>query len=229
VIAHHQHILRRRSNSLWLFGFAALLAGFLVTALVHLGHTQSLDDAIFGFIRELTGVSASKPNWVTEAYRDLTALGSVSVLGLAVICASVYLFALQRLKLGFLLIASALLANGFSSGLKLLMARARPDLGTDMVVHTFTASFPSGHALLSAAIILTIGGILAKATADRAGAYAIVGLALLLTFLIGLSRLILGVHWPSDVLAGWLFGTGWASLTLVVAGSIGASQRTASG
>jgi undecaprenyl-diphosphatase len=214
----------RTSRHLWMFGVAAMACGFLVTAVVYQGRSQVADEASFEFIRQFFGVTGIQPVWVTEAYRDLTALGSMSVLGLAVICTSAYLFALRRTRLGLLLIASSLLATAFSSALKMLVNRTRPVLEAGSSVPTFTASFPSGHALLSAAIILTIGGILASATEHRSGAYAIAILSVLLTLLVGLSRIVLGVHWPSDVLAGWLFGTAWACLTLAALRVLGRKQ-----
>jgi undecaprenyl-diphosphatase len=154
--------------------------------------------------------------WLWEAVRDITALGSTIVLTAAVAAAAGYLFAARRIQLALILLASALGATVFNTGLKWFIARARPEL-EDARVTTYTASFPSGHALLSVAIILTIGGILAFAARWRQERVIIIGAALCLGIAIGFSRILLGVHWPSDVMAGWLFGGAWASLTLWVA------------
>ena len=97
-----------------------------------------------------------------------------------------------------------------STLLKMGYNRPRPDLTT--MSEQFTASFPSGHAMLSAVTFLTLGALLARfAPTRRLQVYSITG-ALLLTLLVGSSRLYLGVHYPSDILAGWCLGSAWALL-----------------
>jgi undecaprenyl-diphosphatase len=104
-------------------------------------------------------------------------------------------------------------ATLFSNLVKFSVGRVRPQVVEHMVL-TVSASFPSGHALLSAAIILTIGGLVAFQARKPAERRVIAAAAFSLTFLVGLSRIWLGVHWPMDVLAGWMFGTSWAAMTL---------------
>jgi undecaprenyl-diphosphatase len=188
-----------------------------VTALVIAGVTIALDQNVLALFQGQDPASAlAGPAWLQEAGRDVTAMGSVSVLVLAVIATCLYLWSAGKARLSLLMLLSALSATIFSSVLKHLIDRARPPI-QHQGMQTFTASFPSGHSLMSAAIILSIGGLLAAAAPRRAERIVIMSCATLLMILVGLSRLYLGVHWPSDVLAGWLFGTAWACLTLSLA------------
>ena len=115
-----------------------------------------------------------------------------------------------------LLVVAVSLGTVLSSTLKLLVARPRPDLIAH-VVQVHTMSFPSGHATLSAVTYLTLGALLARVQPNRRLKAFLLGLALILTILVGASRVYLGVHWPSDVLAGWCVGAAWASLCWFVA------------
>lgn len=194
----------RRRLALVCFG-----AGALVLLAVRAGVTLSLDARLLDLLR----LAPQSPAWGLEAVRDLTALGSFTVLGLAVVATTSFLLAQGRAVLSLSFLASALGAAAFSTLLKHLVDRARPD-AAEALAATFTRSFPSGHALLSAAILLTIGGFLTLTVKQRAARRTIWLVAGLSAVLVGLSRLMLGVHWPSDVLAGWCFGLGWALATL---------------
>lgn len=151
-----------------------------------------------------------------EAIRDLTALGSFTVLGLAVLSACAFLGAAGRWPLAGLVLASSIGASLVSTLVKFGIARPRPDLGGP-VVATFTPSFPSGHAFLSTVVFLTIGGLIAMAARNRREKVVILATALFLALSIGASRVVLGVHWLTDVTAGWLLGLAWSGMVLLLA------------
>ena len=96
-----------------------------------------------------------------------------------------------------------------SFGLKLVFERPRPDLVAHLV-EVQTASFPSAHAMLSATTYLTLGALLARFEDRRRLKSYVLGVAIGLTVLVGISRIYLGVHWPTDVIAGWCAGAAWA-------------------
>lgn len=156
------------------------------------------------------------PPWVQEAVRDFTALGSVSVL--VFIVAAVVLYFLFSGRAGAALFVFVAVAGGqvLSSLLKLFIDRPRPDV-VPHIAEVFTLSFPSGHAMLSAVTYLTLGAMLGRVMPGRALKIYVMCLAVLLTVLVGLSRLYLGVHWPSDVLAGWCAGAAWAMFCWLLA------------
>lgn len=149
------------------------------------------------------------PAWFEEAARDFTALGSMGVLALVTAAACGYLVVIRR-GTSALLVALAIGGGTLvSTVLKSFFQRARPDL-VPHAMEVYTASFPSGHAMLSAVAYLTLGTMLMRLQDGwRAKAY-VLAVALLLTLLVGASRVYLGVHWPSDVLAGWALGAAWA-------------------
>jgi undecaprenyl-diphosphatase len=102
-----------------------------------------------------------------------------------------------------------------SQTMKWAYARPRPDL-VPHSAEVFTTSFPSGHSMMSAVVYLTLGALLARTQADRAAKVYVLAVAVLLTALVGASRVYLGVHWPTDVLAGWALGGLWALICLLV-------------
>jgi len=149
------------------------------------------------------------PRWFESVMRDVTALGSTVVLTIITLSLTGFLFVTGRKKLSVLLLLAVSLGTMLSNILKFIFARPRPDLVAH-VVQVHTMSFPSGHALVSAVTYLTIGALLAHDQSSfRVKAY-ILGVAILLSILVGISRVYLGVHYPTDVLAGWAFGGAWA-------------------
>ena len=142
--------------------------------------------------------------------RFLTALGEPTVLIAACVACALWLWRVGRARLGLALLLIALFGRGLSEVQKYWIARARPDLEPHLVV-VKTSSFPSGHAASSMIFYLALA--LALTAHLRWHRYAAAA-ALLLSFLIGLSRVMLGVHWPSDVIGGWAFGMLWVMLTL---------------
>jgi len=196
---------------------AALLGGFgLIADAVTDGDTLGLDNAVLMALRT-PGDPADPigPAWLGEAVRDITALGSFSVLGIIVVLVFAYLLLVGKHRTGWFMVFAVVGGTIISTVLKTLFDRPRPDLTG--VAEVFTASFPSGHATVSAVVFLTIGAMLAEASPERQLKRFFVGVAIALTLLVGVSRIYLGVHYPTDVLAGWSLGAAWALLCTTAA------------
>ncbi|MFL6754731.1 MAG: phosphatase PAP2 family protein [Sphingomicrobium sp.] len=142
--------------------------------------------------------------------RGLTALGEPTVLISACVACALWLWYAGRGRLGVVLLLIAMLGRGLSEAQKYWVARARPDLELHLVV-VKTQSFPSGHAASSMIFYLALAIALTSGTRWQRAAPAA---AVILSLLIGTSRVMLGVHWPSDVIGGWTFGMMWVLLTL---------------
>jgi undecaprenyl-diphosphatase len=149
------------------------------------------------------------PPWFEELVRDVTALGSIGVLALVVAASCGFLW-LQKNRMAVVYVVIAVLgALALSTALKSAYDRPRPDLAPHGA-RVMTASFPSGHSTMAAATYLTLGALLARYQAKWRLRIYLVVLAIVLAILVGLSRVYLSVHWPSDVLAGWTLGAAWA-------------------
>ncbi|RYE45302.1 MAG: phosphatase PAP2 family protein [Hyphomicrobiales bacterium] len=196
---------------------AALLGGFgLIADAVTDGDTLGLDNAVLMALRT-PGDPADPigPAWLEEAVRDITALGSFSVLGIIVVLVFAYLLLVGKHRTGWFMVFAVVGGTIISTVLKMLFDRPRPDFTG--VAEVFTASFPSGHATVSAVVFLTIGAMLAEASPERQLKRFFIGVAVALTLLVGVSRIYLGVHYPTDVLAGWSLGAAWALLCTTAA------------
>ena len=148
--------------------------------------------------------------------RDFTALGSSAVLTLIAAAVAVYLFLVRRAATALYVLAVIGGGQVLGSLLKLGVDRPRPELVSHLAAET-SLSFPSGHAMLSAVTYLTLALLAGRFVRSRAVRLYLLALGILVTFLVGASRLYLGVHWPSDVLAGWCAGFAWAMLCWLAA------------
>lgn len=151
------------------------------------------------------------PLWFEEMARDITALGGSAVLILLTAAVLGFLLLRRKRRTALFIALTVASAELVSTLLKLGFARPRPDL-VPHAAHVYTASFPSGHAMLSAAVYLTLGALLARIQDTAAVRTYLLLCALFMTVLVGTSRVYLGVHWPTDVLAGWAAGAAWAAL-----------------
>ena len=156
------------------------------------------------------------PLWFEEAMRDITGLGSTIVLVMVTAVTIFYLLLIGRWRTALLVLVTVGGGQILSSLLKLGIDRPRPDLVSHLA-EVQTLSFPSGHAMMSAVTYLTLGSMLAGIVPGRATKIYVLGVAVLITLMVGVSRIYLGVHWPSDVLAGWCAGFTWAMLCWLVA------------
>jgi undecaprenyl-diphosphatase len=201
-----------------IFVLAGGVLGFLGLAEeVGEGETAKFDHAVILAMRDPADLSDPVgPIWFEEGVRDVTALGGNFVLTFVTL--AVVGFLLLARKRGAALLVFASVAGGalLGTSLKLAFARPRPDL-VPHGVEVYTASFPSSHAMLSAVTYLTLGALLARFEAKRRVKIYLLSVSVLLTALIGVSRVYLGVHWPTDVLAGWAIGAAWAMAVWLVA------------
>jgi undecaprenyl-diphosphatase len=194
-----------------LFAIAVLLFlfGFIAHAVAG-GDPTALDRGVTLALR--SSVDPSRPvgpAWVQEAARDLTSLGSVLVVVITTGAVAGYLFLAHKPGTAWLMLLAVGGGIALNNLLKLVFARQRPSVITPSA-RVFTTSFPSGHATLSAVAYLTIGALLSRASPSAEVGLYFMLLAVLLTVLIGTSRIYLGVHYPTDVLAGWCIGAAWA-------------------
>ncbi|RDI62101.1 undecaprenyl-diphosphatase [Microvirga subterranea] len=214
--------LRLRLNELGpLLTLAAF--GFFAWAFMELadtvreGEIHALDSRLLLALRDPTNLANPiGPSWLEEAARDITGLGGYAVLSIITWGTWAYLMIVGKRGTALLVLVAVIGGTLLSSGLKLGFERPRPDL-VPHATRVYTASFPSGHAMMSAVTYLTLGALLARVETRRRARAFIVGLAVAMTLLVGMSRVYLGVHWPSDVLAGWSVGAAWASLCWFVA------------
>jgi undecaprenyl-diphosphatase len=216
------HLLRwlgrhERGTLILLLAAAAGIWGFFELADEVLeGETHHVDQALLLALRS-PGNPADPigPHWLEEMGRDFTALGGVGVQALitAAMAGSLWLAGKRRAAL------MVLLAIGGGITLSLLLKGAFDRPRPELVPHgsyTYTSSFPSGHSMTAAVTYLTLGALLMRLVPQKALKIYFFLLAVLLTLLVGLSRVYLGVHWPSDVLAGWTAGFIWALLCWTV-------------
>ena len=149
------------------------------------------------------------PAWLTQGMLDITALGGVTVLLLVTAFVAGFLIALRHWLTLTLVVAGTISGSLVVALVKGLVGRVRPNV-TDHLVQVYDASFPSGHAANSACVYLTLALLLLQITEGRGVRRYVLAATMLLVSAIGVSRVYLGVHWPSDVLAGWIFGSLWA-------------------
>lgn len=181
------------------------------------GQTQTFDDwAVRAFRRTDDPSTPIGPAWTREVGRDLSALGGLTVLVLLTIVVAGFLWIQGKSHAMWLLLASTFGGIGAMTWLKSIYQRARPDLVPHLTTAMLT-SFPSGHSMLSTTVFLTLGVLLSQFVGQPLlKAYCLL-VAVALTFLVGMSRVYLGVHYPTDVLAGWAAGLAWALICWLVA------------
>ena len=186
----------------------ALLAGEMIE-----GETRPFDMAL---VRAAQSLIIAHP-WVFEVMRDLSGLGSTVVLTIFVAITVGYL-ALISMRASALLVAASTISGALCvSGFKVAFGRVRPDTAYAELVAT-TLSFPSGHATMSAVVFLTLGALVASTRPLWIEKIYILCAAATMAMLVGISRIALGVHWATDVLGGWAFGSAWAIVWLFLAG-----------
>lgn len=179
---------------------------------VNEGATAAIDQQLLLALRN-PGDSSDPlgPPWVEEAMRDVTALGGGAILLLLTTSVVGYLIIQWRYRSATLVTLAVVGGALLSQLLKDAFGRPRPDLVAHGM-HVYSTSFPSGHSMSAAATYLTLAALMTRLQPRRRLQIYIMASALLVTGLVGVSRVYLGVHWPTDVLAGWTAGAVWAAL-----------------
>jgi undecaprenyl-diphosphatase len=164
------------------------------------------------------------PVWLQEFVTEITSLGGYPILVALVATVAGYLIVARKYGPALFVVLSTGLGTVVSQLLKLAYERPRPDLVDHLdVIHT--ASFPSGHATMSAIVYLTLAALIVRLVEETRVRVYVMSVAVLLSVAVGLSRIYLGVHWPSDVAAGWALGAAWASLSWLVVSALRAWRR----
>jgi len=201
-----------------LLAIAALgvLAFLSIADKVAEGEIAAADEWLFHLFRNASDPSAPLgPPWLAEAAAEITALGGYPVIVLAVLVVVGLLLVTRRYGPALYTVLSVGIGALASHVLKEVYERPRPTLVEHLdIVHT--ASFPSGHAMVGTVAYLTLAALVARFVADWRVRIYVVSVALFMAVLIGLTRVYLGVHWPSDVAAGWALGAAWASVAWLV-------------
>ena len=216
-----EYVARRDRSELTLLIGGLLLAilalgTFQLVGKVVEGDTQAFDERVLRALRDPADPSVPiGPRWLRVAALDITSLGGPTVIGLSVaaIVGFLLLQGMYRTAL-FVFIASG---GGWllNNALKAVFARPRPAI-VPHLHEVMSPSFPSGHAMTSAAVYLTLGALMMHISKGRVTKIYCMTIAMLATLLIGSTRVYLGVHYPTDVLAGWLIGMSWALMCWLV-------------
>lgn len=211
-LLHSVSTMEKATLAVVAFSAFAFYLFIVVADVVTEGDAGALDRGILLALRNPADTSDPLgPAWFEESMRDLTALGGTTVLSLITVLAIVFLLMTARRHAALMVAVSVLGGTLLSQGLKWGFDRARPDLVPHGMA-VYSQSFPSGHAMLSAVVYLTLGALLARTQARTRMRVFLLGAAAAVTVIVGISRIYLGVHWPTDVLGGWALGAAWASV-----------------
>ncbi len=215
------HVTRRERTELGVL-LAALATLILAIAFMFVadnvitGDSRDFDERV---VRALRRAEDSErpigPRWLLTGALDITALGSPTVLGLVVLAVTGYLLIFGLYRTGAFVFVASCGGWFLNWALKAAFDRPRPDV-VPHLREVMSSSFPSGHALTSAAVYLTLGTLLMRLVEGRLAKFYCIAVAMLATLLVGSTRVFLGVHYPTDVLAGWLVGLSWALLCWMI-------------
>ncbi|MCW8091394.1 phosphatase PAP2 family protein [Alteromonas sp. ASW11-130] len=176
------------------------------------GDYLEIENKVLTFFRSTAAPeNAIGPQWVEQTAMEITSLGSIPVLSLIVILCVFHMLLIKKYGMAMLVTLSTILGGTLTFYLKEVFERARPEK-VSALVDVMTYSFPSGHAMTSSIVFMTLGALLAQTVPRNIEKIYFIATALFLSFIIGLTRVYLGVHYPTDVMAGWAAGTAWALL-----------------
>ena len=229
ILDHSRSLLKRawagvrRGNCI---EFQCLVVGLMLVlgawALIQLvdevveGDTRTFDEWVIRSLRQDADISLPiGPRWLRMAGADLSGLGDPVILLFVILAVAGWLFLERKFHAMWFVLAAALGGQVMSTVFKAVFARERPDI-VPHLVEVSSASFPSGHSMMSAVVYLTLGALLVRLEIRRRTRIYSMTIAVLATLLVGFSRIYLGVHFPTDVLAGWLIGLMWALLCWIL-------------
>jgi undecaprenyl-diphosphatase len=208
-----------------LLGIAAGVWTFAAIATeVKEGETRGFDREVLLSMRRPGDLAPRGGQVMEEVARDITSLGSTDILGLITLVTVIFLALDGKKHMAYFACASVIGGTAVSNLLKDVFQRARPDI-VPHLVYASNTSFPSGHSMMSAVTYLTLGALLARSHERKSLKVFFLLVAAILAFLVGVTRVYLGVHWPTDVLAGWTAGAVWALLCWMLARRL-QSKRT---
>lgn len=186
------------------------LAFLMLASKVSQGSTLAFDRAV------IQGLRDSANPWLERVMIDVTALGGGPLLTIITSIVVAYLLVVKRWGTAAF-VAIAIAGGGVANELlKSTFQRARPDVVAHLA-DSYSTSFPSGHAMNSALTYLTLAALLARTQKSRRVRIFLLLVAVALTLAVGFSRVYLGVHWPTDVIAGWSIGATWALMFALIA------------
>ena len=194
--------------SLWVF--------FIVANAVSAGTTQNLDVRIIEYFRNSGDNSPAGPAWLPDAMKEITTLGGGTILTIIALIVFFYLRIQKKYPELYFMLAAVIGGTIISFGLKEIFGRERPD-EVFRLVDVSSLSFPSGHSMMSAVVYLTLAVLVSRIQKQRKLKIYIITVAIFLSFIIGVSRVYLGVHYPTDVIGGWTIGIVWAALCWFIA------------
>ena len=179
--------------------------------------TQGLDERILMFFRRSGDLHETiGPWWLKAAALDITALGGTAVLVVVILITLGFLWIAKKKRIMLLFAAATFGGQVFNSVLKQLFMRPRPTV-VPHLTEVQSSSFPSGHSMMSAIVYLTLGVLLSRLVTAPLTRFYIIAVSILLTAMVGFTRVFLGVHYPTDVVGGWTVGLAWAVICLLVA------------
>lgn len=204
---------------------AALYVFFQIADEVGEDEIAGIDQALLLAFRNPSDIADPRgPPWFEETVVEITSLGGYPILIAVVGTVVGYLLVVRMFGPAVYTTLSIILGTGLSQLLKVLYDRSRPDL-VDHLVTAHTASFPSGHATMSTIVYLTLAALIVRLVDDMRARVYVICVAVLVSVLVGLSRIYLGVHWPSDVMAGWALGVAWACISWLSVSALRAWRR----
>lgn len=215
LVAHVSTFERRTIAAIGVAALALFAFAKLGEEMVE-GDTRAFDEYLLLALRSHDDPSDPiGPRWFEEMMRDFTALGGTGVLILITLVVVGFFSIMKKRDMALMMFGSVAIGMILSQALKWGYSRPRPDL-VPALTQVSTLSFPSGHAMMSAVAYLTLGVLCARTSLPRIAKGYLLSVAIVLTLIIGISRVYLGVHWPTDVLAGWAGGAAWAILCWLV-------------